>query len=78
MTKRKLAPPLLRGLGITLDVEEGEHLVEVLVLAKTWSPATGQTSLVYGASRGLDWVSQQGLMSAARLVIDEHTRATFR
>ncbi len=74
MTKRKLAPPLLRGLGITLDVEDGEHLVEVLVIAKAWNPETGNSTIVFGSSKGADWIAQQGLLAAGRLVVDDYNR----
>lgn len=65
------AGPLLDALGVELDVEDGDQITEVLVLAKVANFDTGRTGLTIGASNGLDWIAQRGLLSAATLVCDQ-------
>jgi hypothetical protein len=62
---------LLDSLGITVDVEAGEHLVEAIVIAKL-APFGGDDNtprLIICTSAGLDWIAQLGLLRAARAVI---------
>lgn len=67
------AGPLLDALGVTLDIEEGQQLTEVLVVGKLADfNGDGGTALVIGASAGIDWVSQFGLLAAADMVLRQN------
>jgi hypothetical protein len=61
---------LLDSLGVTLDIEDGQQLTEVVVLGKLADFESGGTSVVIGGSEGLDWIAQRGLVSAAQYVMD--------
>lgn len=61
---------MLDSLGITLDVEDGQQVTEVLVIAKIADFSDGGTALALGVSEGLDWIAQRGLLSAAQLLLD--------
>lgn len=61
---------LLDTLGVTLDLEEGQQVTEVVVLAKLSDFRTGETAVVLGISDGLDWIAQRGILSAAQFVVD--------
>lgn len=62
------AGPLLNALGVQIDVEDGDQITEVLVIAKIANFDTGDTGLSMGASNGLDWIAQLGLLSAATML----------
>jgi hypothetical protein len=63
------AGPLLDALAVTLDIEDGDQLTEVLVLGKVTNFESGDTGLVIGTSEGLDWIAQHGLIRVGELVI---------
>jgi hypothetical protein len=44
------------------------------VIAKAWNPETGGATIVFGASKGADWIAQQGLLKAGTLVIEDFAR----
>jgi hypothetical protein len=60
----------LDALGVTLDLDEHQHLADVIVVARLGDASDGQTALVLGASAGCDWIGQMGLLAAARTVIE--------
>jgi hypothetical protein len=62
---------LLDTLGVTLDIDDGQQVTEVVVLAKLSDFDSGGTAVVLGASEGLDWITQRGIMSAAQHVMDK-------
>lgn len=65
------AGPLLDAVGMTLNIEDEQHITEVVVVAKATDLHTGETHLIIGASEGLDWIAQLGLLIyAARSVCD--------
>lgn len=60
--------PLLDALGVRIALDESQQLVEVLVIGKVVDFQADRrvaTSLVIGASDGLDWIAQRGLVSAS-------------
>jgi hypothetical protein len=68
MSERQ-AGPILDGLGVTLDLDDDDLLVEVLIVGKvTRLSDGGGTSVLLAKSDGMDWVSQLGLIEAARQV----------
>jgi hypothetical protein len=71
--------PLLDALGMTLSLADDQYLVEAMVIGKLvrFDGETTDTSLVLGASTGLDWVGQRGLLAvAADVLAAELSRAT--
>lgn len=64
------AGPLLDNLGVTLDIEDGDQLTDVMVIGRVTDFTTGDTGLVLATSPGLDWIAQHGLIRVAELVIN--------
>ena len=63
------AGPILDGLGVELDLDDDDLLTEVVVIGKVSRMSDGGgTSVVIAISKGMDWVSQLGLLEAARQV----------
>lgn len=63
------AGPVVDGLGVTFDLDDEELIVEVVVIGKVSRMSDGGgTSIVIANSAGIDWVSQLGLLEAARQV----------
>jgi hypothetical protein len=60
----------LDALGVTLDLDEHQHVADVVVIARLGDATDGATALVIGASQGCDWIAQLGLLSGARAVIE--------
>jgi cobalamin biosynthesis protein CbiD len=60
---------LVDGHGVTLDLEDADLVSDVLVVAKV-STTDGGTTIAIGASDGMDWVTQLGLVAAASRVIN--------
>lgn len=61
---------VLDGLGITLDLDDGDLVASALVLAKVVGE-DGEVSLFVGQSDGLSWLEQIGLVTAAQQVIQQ-------
>ena len=70
MSEPRPAGPLLDALDVTLNLDEHDQLTDVLIVARTADFESGDTGIVIGTSRGLDWVTQYGLLAAARHVLD--------
>jgi hypothetical protein len=68
--------PILDGLGVTFDLDEDDLITEVVVVGKVSRMSeSGGTSIVIGTNDGMDWISQLGLLEAARQVnLDGITR----
>lgn len=58
------AGAILDGLGVKFNLDEGDLVANALVLAKVLCE-DGSVSLVVGASEGITWLEQLGLVSAA-------------
>jgi hypothetical protein len=66
------AGPILDGLGVTFDLGDNDLIVEATVIAKvTRMDEGGGTSVIVANSDGIDWVSQLGLIEAARRVVHD-------
>lgn len=65
--------PLLDALGVTIELDANQQLTEAIVLAKVVDFADNTTGLVIGASAGLDWLAQRGLISGAQHILDDCT-----
>ncbi|CAA9364602.1 MAG: hypothetical protein AVDCRST_MAG68-5061 [uncultured Gemmatimonadetes bacterium] len=71
MTERK-AGEVLDPLGVTLDVDDDQQVVEAVVLAKVVSFADDDrsTAVVMASSAGLDWVAQLGLVAVGQQIVN--------
>lgn len=69
MTDQQIGP-VLDGLGVTLDLDDGDLVASALVLAKVVGK-DGEVSLFVGESDGLSWLDQIGLVTAAQQVIQQ-------
>lgn len=68
MTADQRAGPILDGLGITLNLEDGDLVASALVLAKVVK-VDGQVALLIEDSDGMSWLDQHGLVAAAAAII---------
>lgn len=71
MTEQKIGP-ILDGLGVTLDMDDGDLIASAVVLAKVID-SDGDVSLYIGTSDGLSWIDQLGLLAAAHQVSQQTT-----
>jgi hypothetical protein len=62
--------PMLDGMGVTIDLEPGQQITEVVIIAKVVDFSSGNTAVGLYKSQGTDWVGQLGLMAAAQQIID--------
>lgn len=61
---------ILDRIGVTASLEENQHIIEALVLAKVSDFADGSTSVGIYYSVGMDWISQLGLFRASQLIME--------
>lgn len=59
----------LDALGVTADLDEGQQIAEVLVLAKVVSFEDGETVLGMYSSPSCDWITRLGLLHAGGEVL---------
>lgn len=64
---------LLDSLGVTVDLEDNEHLVDAVLIARLvpFGSDDDTPRLIMSRSDGLDWIGQVGLIHAARAVVDQ-------
>jgi hypothetical protein len=60
---------LIDGHGVTLDLEDTDLVSDFVVLAKV-ANEDGGASIAIGASDGMDWITQLGIVTAASRIID--------
>lgn len=58
------AGPVLDGLGITLDLGDGDLVASALVIAKVVTD-DGHVTLLIAESEGMSWLDQYGLIAAS-------------
>lgn len=58
------AGPIVDGLGVTFDLDDGDLVASVVVLAKVLCE-DGSTSLLLGSSDGSTWLDHLALITAA-------------
>lgn len=61
--------PILDGLGVTIDLDDGDLIESALVLAKHVD-ADGLVSLSLASSDGMSWLEQLGLLAAAQQIVN--------
>jgi len=63
--------PILDGLGVTVDLDEGDLIESAVVLLKTVD-SSGGVGVVIADSAGMDWLGQLALVTAAKSIVDDH------
>lgn len=63
------AGPIVDGLGITLDLDEGSLVSDAILIAKVINPE-GEPGIAISESEALDWITQYALIKAAERIID--------
>lgn len=58
------AGPILDGLGVTLDLDDGDLIASAVVVAKVVN-GEGEVTLLIADSEGMSWLDQRGLIAAA-------------
>ncbi|MFH8483603.1 hypothetical protein [Streptomyces sp. NPDC018055] len=61
---------ILDGLGVTLDMDDGDLIASALVIAKVVD-SSGDVSLALIKSEGLSWIDQNGLVTSAQQILDQ-------
>lgn len=69
MTEQPIGP-ILDGLGMTLELDDGDLVASACVIAKVVDK-DGDVSLAMGSSEGLSWIEQNGLISSAQQIINQ-------
>jgi hypothetical protein len=60
----------LTGLGIEAELDDGDQILDVVVLMRTANPERPQDGLVIAHTPGLSWLMQVGLVNAARVIVN--------
>ncbi len=60
--------PVLDGLGVTIDLADGDLVSDAVVIAKVVS-ADGDVTVALSSSESMSWLDQFGLISAANAVV---------
>jgi hypothetical protein len=58
----------LTGLGIDAALDNGDQILDVVVLMRTANPESAVDGFVIAHTPGLSWLMQVGLIEAARAV----------
>lgn len=54
--------------GVTADLESDDLITDIVVLMKV-SDSSGTTGIIVETSEGLDWITQLGMLDAAKTII---------
>jgi hypothetical protein len=67
-----MATPLdLSRLGIQADLDEGDQILDAVVLLRTANPEKPMEGFVIAHTPGMSWILQVGLVHAARAIVDQ-------
>jgi hypothetical protein len=69
MTEQPIGP-ILNGLGMNLDLDDGDLVASAFVIAKVVDK-DGDVSLALASSEGLSWIEQNGLLTSAQQIINQ-------
>lgn len=58
------AGPIIDGLGIVIDLEDGDLVADAVILTKVVT-ADGEVSLSVSSSESMSWLDQLGVIAAA-------------
>ncbi len=64
------AGPILDGLGVTLDLDDGDLVETALVITKVIT-ADGTVTVGLSDSHGMSWLDQLALVAAAQQIIND-------
>lgn len=62
------AGPILDGLGVTIDLSDGDLVSDAVVIAKVVD-GEGNVTVSLSSSESMSWLDQYGLLSAAHRVV---------
>lgn len=62
------AGPILDGLGVTIDLSDGDLVSDAVVIAKVVD-GEGNVTVSLSSSESMSWLDQYGLLSAAHQVV---------
>ncbi len=66
------AGPIIDGLGVTIDLSDGDLVSDAVVIAKVVT-ADGGVTVALSSSESMSWLDQFGLIAAAnRVVVSTH------
>lgn len=68
MSEQKLGE-IADGQGVTIDLDDGDFVSDIVVIAKI-SRADGGTNIGIGSTIGMDWITQLGIITAAKSIVD--------
>lgn len=63
------AGEMIDALGVTFDLDENQHLSDVVVIGRVADLECGTTGLLVSTSKGIDWIIRLGMVEAARRAI---------
>lgn len=63
--------PILDGLGVTIDLDDGDLIEAVVVIAKVYLADGGSVSVTLADSAGMSWLDQLALVTAANQIVNE-------
>lgn len=69
MTEQPIGP-ILNGLGVTIDLDDGDLVASAFVIAKVID-ADGEASLTLADSEGMSWIEQNGLLASAQQIVNQ-------
>lgn len=61
----------LSGYGIEADLQDGDLILDAVILLRVQSDDHQASSLVIATTPGLDWMLQVGMVEAARMIMRE-------
>ena len=64
---------LIDARGVTADMDSDDLVTDIVVLMKV-TDAEGNTGLILETSTNLDWITQIGMVDAAKTIIGAGTR----
>ncbi|MCA1624179.1 MAG: hypothetical protein LC778_10330 [Acidobacteria bacterium] len=70
MTEKTKVGNILDMMGVELELAESDQIQEVIVVAKVAQVDSQNTGLTYGTNAGQDWITQQGLLHGALVLIN--------
>ncbi|GAA3153631.1 hypothetical protein ACFQ0X_43630 [Streptomyces rectiviolaceus] len=69
MTEQPIGP-ILDGLGVSLEVDDGDLIASAVVILKVLDK-DGDAALALATSEGLSWIDQNGLLASAQQIVNQ-------
>jgi hypothetical protein len=61
----------LSGMGIEAELDDGDQILDVVVLLRTANPSKPMDGFVIAHTPGLSWLMQVGLVNAAVTIVNQ-------